>query len=87
MLLSDWADDTIFFFYESKMPFRAMHDRTRGRTGLAWVMADKGLGQDSLKYCREVKCLLKGDRISLEIFRKEKSLSNTTVKLFIWPGT
>lgn len=35
-------------------------------------MADKGLGQGSLKYWRETKCLIKCDRINLEIFRKKK---------------
>lgn len=70
MLLSDWADETN---KQKKMPFRAMHDRAQGRTGLPWVMADKRLGQGSLKYWREANCLIKCDRISLEIFRKKKS--------------
>lgn len=49
------------------MPFRAMRDRAQGRTCLPWVI--------SLKYWRKVKCLIKRDTISLEIFRKEKKNS------------
>lgn len=79
-----WWHNFLFFFKESKMSFRTMHERTWGRTGLLWVMADKGLGQDSLKYWREAKCLLKGDRISLEIFRKKKVHKMAVFQIQLW---
>lgn len=68
------------------MPPRAMHDRAREKTGLQRGMADKGLGQDSLKYQRKAKYLIKCDMISLETFRKKTTakdghLSTTPTEL------
>lgn len=70
------------------MPPRAMHDTAGEKTGLQGVIADKGLGQDSLKYQRKAKCLIKCDMISFEIFRKKSTakdghLSTTTTAAFM----
>ena len=71
-----------------KMPLRVMHDRAGEKTGLRQVMADQGLGQDSLKYQRKAKYLIKCDTISLQIFRKKTTakdghLATTTTEASI----
>lgn len=77
----------------NKMPLKAMHGGAGGRTGLQWVGTDKGQGQHLLKYWRKAKSLIKGDMVSLEIFRKQKKKKKVQKMaafllflLFIWQG-
>lgn len=55
MLLNDELMRQIKKKKKSKMPFRAMHARAQGRTGLQWVMADKRLEPELIKILEESK--------------------------------